>query len=95
MPRRLATLVLAGLALAGSSAVEAAAMKEQRPRRSTVLRPPGDGNIAIQGELDAARRAGTLAAYDLFIQRHTGHPLEAVARQERAALASVRREPRR
>jgi hypothetical protein len=47
---------------------------------------PRDGNVAIQEELDAARRARTIAAYDLFIARHPGHPLEAVARRERAAL---------
>lgn len=48
--------------------------------------PARDGNIAIAQELDAARKAGTIAAYDLFIARHPGHPLEAVARRERAAL---------
>jgi hypothetical protein len=87
MPRRLAAVCLAGLALAGAGAAGAAAMKEQRPTRSTVLRTARDGNIAIREELDAARRAGTLAAYDLFLRRHPGHPLAAEARRERAALA--------
>jgi hypothetical protein len=54
--------------------------------------PPRDGNIAIHQELDAARRAGTLEAYDLFIARHPRHPLVATARQEREQIA--RRRPR-
>ena len=53
--------------------------------------PPRDGNIAIQQELDAARRAGTLEAYDLFIARHPQHPLVQTARQERARVAAQRR----
>ncbi len=48
--------------------------------------PARDGNIAIAEELAAARKAGTVEAYDLFIARHPGHPLEPVARRERAAL---------
>lgn len=90
MPRRLAAYCLAGLALATGAAAGVAAMKEQRPTRSTVLRPARDGNIAIREELDAARRAGTLAAWDLFIRRHPDHPLAEVARRERAALAAKR-----
>ena len=53
--------------------------------------PPRDGNIAIQEELDAARRAGTLEAYDLFIARHPGHPLMDTARRERDRIARRRR----
>jgi hypothetical protein len=53
--------------------------------------PPRDGNIAIQEELDAARRAATLEAYDLFIARHPGHPLVRTARRERQLL--TRRQP--
>jgi hypothetical protein len=49
--------------------------------------PPRDGNIAIQEELDAARRAGTLEAYDLFIARHPSHPLMETARRERDRIA--------
>jgi hypothetical protein len=45
-----------------------------------------DGNIAIAEELCAARKAGTVAAYDLFIARHPGHPLTEEARAERARL---------
>ncbi|MFC7498783.1 hypothetical protein ACFQRC_06065 [Enterovirga sp. GCM10030262] len=49
-----------------------------------------DGDIAIQEELCAARKAGTIAAYDLFIARHRGHPLVETARAERERLISSR-----
>lgn len=45
-----------------------------------------DGDIAILQELDAARAAATLAAYDLFISRHPKHPLAKIAREERQRL---------
>jgi hypothetical protein len=54
--------------------------------------PPRDGDIAIQEELAAARRTGTLAAYDLFIARHPQHPFADTARRERERL--VRRSGR-
>ena len=94
MPRRLAAFCLAGLALAASGAAGAAAMKERRPTRSTELPLPRDGNIAVREELDAARAMGTLAAFDLFIRRHSGHPLAEIARRERAALAAAAKPPR-
>ena len=50
-----------------------------------------DGNIAIRQELDSAREAGTLEAYDQFIARHPGHPLAEIARRERAELAARER----
>ena len=88
---RIVAVAVAGLFLAGAGRPEAneAKVKEQRPPRSTVLRPPRDGNVAIRQELDAARRAGTLAAYDLFLARHADHALAKTARHERAALASA------
>lgn len=86
MRRRLAACLLAGLVLAGGGATGAAAMKKQRPRHTTVLPRPRDGDVAVQEELDAARRAGTRAAYDLFLGRHADHPLAATARLERARL---------
>lgn len=58
------------------------------PTRSTNLRPPRDGNVAIREELDSARRAQSLAAYDLFLARHPDHPLAGAARRERAALVA-------
>jgi hypothetical protein len=86
--RRLAATLLAGLLLAGSGVSPVAAMKKPRPGHSTVLPPPRDGNVAVREELDAARRAGTIAAYDLFLSRHGDHPLAAAARRERAALVA-------
>ena len=86
MSRRLAASILAGLALAAGGAAAAEAMKERRPLRSTELPRPLDPEIAVRTELNVARRAGTRAAYDLFIARHPGHPLARVAREEREAL---------
>ncbi len=57
-------------------------------KRSTTLPRPRDGNIAVQEELDAARRAGTVEAYDLFLARHGGHPLAETARRERARISA-------
>ncbi len=79
---RRAHIALALLALAAPA--EDAVSQD---RRSTTLRPPRDGDIAVQEELDAARHAGTVAAYDLFIARHPGHRLAAVARRERQEIA--------
>lgn len=56
------------------------------PVQNPEMAPARDGNIAIQEELCAARQAGTVAAYDLFIARHPQHPLAEIARQERARL---------
>ena len=50
------------------------------------MRRARDGNIAIQEELDAARKAATVAASDLFIARHPDHPLAKIAREERQRL---------
>jgi hypothetical protein len=88
MAARIAAVALAGLALAGAGAPEGAGMTGQPPPRSTGLPPPRDGDVAIREELDAARRAGTLAAYDLFLARHPGHKLVRTARRERAAIAA-------
>ena len=85
MRRRLAAQLLAALALAGGGVSGAAAMK--KPRHTTVMPLPRDGDVAIREELEAARRAGTIEAYDLFLQRHAGHPLAAVAHRERDELA--------
>ncbi len=58
----------------------------ESPVKSPQIAPARDGDIAIQQELCAARKAGTAAAYDLFIARHPAHPLAEIARTERAAL---------
>lgn len=86
MARLFPSLLLAGLALAGGTAD--AAVTKPHPGRSTDQPRPRDGNVAIQEELDAARRARTLAAYDLFLARHPDHPLAETARRERAAIAA-------
>ncbi|HYI49008.1 MAG TPA: hypothetical protein VEX35_11155 [Allosphingosinicella sp.] len=88
MSARLAALMLAGLALAGARAPQGAGMSKDRPARSTDQPRPRDGNVAIREELDVARRAGTLAAYDLFLARHPRHKLARTARRERAAIAA-------
>ena len=71
-------------ALAASTSMETTT--PDTPPSAKEIAPARDGNIAIQEELDAARKARTVAAYDLFIARHPGHPLEPVARAERARL---------
>jgi hypothetical protein len=77
----------AAIAAAGGG-TEAAAVDEPG------IRPARDGNIAIRQELEAARRANTLAAYDLFILRHPRHPLVRTARGERQRLARRLRQRR-
>ena len=66
----------------------AAAGAMEKPVKSDEIAPARDGDIAIREELEAARKARTLAAYDLFIARHPAHPLAETARRERAALAA-------
>jgi hypothetical protein len=56
------------------------------PRHTTNLPRPRDPNVAVQEELDAARAAGTVAAYDNFLARHGDHRLAVIARRERRAL---------
>lgn len=87
MPARIAAMALAGLVLAGAGCPGGNEVR-QRPPRSTDQPRPRDGNVAIREELDAARRAGTLAAYDLFLERHRGHSLAETARRERAEIAA-------
>jgi hypothetical protein len=83
--RRPAAIAFLALALFGAAGPKGPAVNSH-PRRSTELPLPRDGDIAVQEELDAARRAGTVAAYDLFIARHCDHRLTAIARRERTAL---------
>ncbi len=78
--------LLIGLAAATAAAMSMEATTPDTPPSANEIAPARDGNIAIQEELDAARKARTVAAYDLFIARHPGHPLEPVARAERARL---------
>ena len=83
--RRAPAIILLGLALGGATCAGAGDVKPP-PGRSTDQPRPRDGDVAIQEELDAARRQRTVAAYDLFIARHPDHPLAAAARKERAEL---------
>ena len=55
----------------------------QKPFSAAPARP---GDIAVREEFEAARRAGTIAAYDLFIARHPDHALTDTARRERERL---------
>jgi hypothetical protein len=50
--------------------------------------PARPGYFAELEELEAARKAGTLAAYDLFLARHPKSRYAVQARRERAALAA-------
>jgi len=83
--RRHKAIALLGLAMAGMVCAKGPNLNPA-PRRSTDLPRPRDGDAAVQEELDTARRARTAAAYDLFIGRHSDHPLAEVARHERAHL---------
>jgi len=84
---RLAAAAILGTVLGGA----ACPRENQMPtpaRGSPDLPRPRDPDIAVQEELDVARRTGTLAAYDLFIARHADHELAAIARRERAEIAA-------
>jgi len=83
----LAAATSLGLGLAAAATCAKDLDVKQPARRSTDQPRPRDGNVAIQEELDAARRARTVAAYDLFLARHGDHPLARVARRERDQLA--------
>ena len=88
--RRILAIALTALALPAAACPKAAEV-EPPPRRSSDQPPPRDGNVAIQEELDAARRERTAEAYDRFIARHPDHPLAAVARREKAQLSGTGR----
>ena len=88
--RRAPAVTFLAAALAAALCPASAEMSDP-PRRSSALPRPRDGNVAIRQELEAARRAGTVEAYDLFLARHPDHPLAAVAREEQRALKERRR----
>lgn len=73
------------LALSGAACARETNMSSTGDEKAGVP-PARDGNIAIRQELEAAREAATLEAYDLFIARHPDHPLAETARRERARL---------
>ncbi len=76
-------LLIAALPLLAAQAPAPADREAPVPKQ---IIPARDGNIAIQEEFCAARKAGTAAAYELFIARHPQHPLADKARAERAKL---------
>src|SRR5207237_1274148 len=63
-------------------------VEKPQPGRSTDQPRPRDGDVAIRQQLAAARRAGTLAAYDVVLRLDGNHPLAEPALRERAALAA-------
>jgi hypothetical protein len=63
------------------------AAPQQKGMLMTSSAPPRPGHIAELQELEAARKAGTLAAYDLFLARHPTSRYAPDARKERAVLA--------
>jgi hypothetical protein len=88
--RRHIAIALLALVMAGAACAKGPNVN-QAPRRSTDLPRPRAPNIAVQEELDAARRARTMAAYDLFLARHGDHALAVVARRERRMLIRRKR----
>jgi hypothetical protein len=80
------SLLLCGVALVAAAAC---APPKESPMDPD-LPKARDGNVAIQQELEAARRAATAEAYDLFIARHPDHALAEVARRERNLLVQPR-----
>lgn len=81
----IAAAVLLGCGLAGAGCAQGHVMKPPA-NRSTNLPRPRDDTPGVRAELAVARRAGTIAAYDLFLARHGDHPLARIARRERARL---------
>ena len=78
---------IVAILLVGMGAAAASASAQRTDMTENRLQRARDGNIAIQEELDAARCAGTIEAYDVFIARHPGHPLARIAAEERRRLA--------
>lgn len=92
MPRSIAAAaalaaLLGGCAAARAEAPETAVTdRTSPPGRSPDFNPAGRGQAAVQAEFDAAARADTVQAWDLFLARHPDNPLAADARARRARL---------
>jgi hypothetical protein len=82
---RVAALSVCFLFAAGCQMSAADADAPKRPSSNGA--PARPGHVAELEELEAARRAGTVAAYDLFLARHPNSRYAPAARQERARLA--------
>ncbi|MCD2183865.1 hypothetical protein [Rhizobium sp. GN54] len=83
MTKRSGTLSMR-LALAGAIAGCATppAMAQSGEGEPPTAAPARDPDIAVQEEFDAARRADTVKAWELFIARHPDHPLAREAQQQ-------------
>lgn len=79
--------LIALLLTAGACAAQEAAVNDRSPGHSPPLAGARDGQVAVQEQFDAARKAGTVEAWDLFIRRYPDNPLTEQAKAERAALA--------
>jgi len=82
----LIVLMFAAVACAAKEPAVSARPPETPPGHSPPMPPPRDGQAAVQEEFDAAARANTAAAWDLFIRRHPHNDLTERAEAARAAL---------
>jgi hypothetical protein len=73
--------------IAAAAAVLPGAAEAQPAGRSPPAAHARPGHIAELEELEAARRAGTRAAYDMFLARHPESRYAPEARRERDRLA--------
>jgi hypothetical protein len=88
--RQKAAIAMGTLLLMGAACPKEAEM-DSRPRPTTPLPRPRAPDAAVREELESARQVRTIAAYNLFIERHSDHPLAEIARRERARLKEPRR----
>ena len=80
------TALIALVFAASACAAKEAPLSDNSPGHSPPMPPPRDGQVAVQEEFDAAAKADTAAAWDLFIRRHPDNPLTERARAARAAI---------
>ena len=82
--------LIALLLTVGACAAQEAPVSDRSPGHSTPFPVPRDGQVAVQEEFDAAAKADTVEAWDLFIRRHPDNRLTPDAKARRAALAGAR-----
>ena len=85
---RVALIVL--MFAASACAAKEPDLSHRSPGHSQPPPAPRDGQAAVQEEFDAAAKANTRAAWDLFIRRHPNNALTERARAARAALDGAR-----
>jgi hypothetical protein len=71
---------------ASACAAKEAPLSENSPGHSPPMPAPRDGQVAVQEEFEAAAKANTSTAWDLFIRRHPDNPLTQRAKAARAAM---------